>query len=251
MSEAAVSRAGGKGRIGPTLRAVLVAPEAGFGAAIKSTLRREQSGRRPGEGYAPSVIGALGFGALCLLWLKLASLLHLREVAAADFRWDFLIASFFLAAALGLALQHLWGALSGPLLRSMASDTSAPSGSGRPPARPQASAAVFRSVWGLALFPQMLALAILLPLDLLIVGPETFTSERLADPLAKLWAAISIAGGTFLAAWSLWLLYKGIGVALTAPRGRSVLLGTTAVGLSIGTVVVLVLISRTVSGVTG
>jgi hypothetical protein len=254
-----VARASVRGRIGPTLRAVLMAPEAGFGAAIKGAVRGEQSGRRPAEGFAPSVIGALGFGALCLLWLKLASLLHLRQVAAADFRWDFLIASFLLAAVMGLVLQHLWALASGPMVRifsnrSGRSDHSASGRSGQPPARPKivaypnVSPAVWRSVWGMALFPQTLALVILLPLDLLIVGPETFTSERLADPLSKLWAAISIAGGTFLAAWSLWLLYKGISVALSAPGGRPAALAGSAVVLTTAVIVLLILISRAVAG---
>ncbi len=113
MSDAAVSRTAVRARVGPTLRAVLLAPEAGFAAAARAAQRREQAGRRPSEGFAPGVIATLGFGALGLLWLRLASLLNLREVAAADFRWDYLVASFALIGLVGLGVQQLWG-LVGP-----------------------------------------------------------------------------------------------------------------------------------------
>ncbi len=236
MSEAAVSRGAARGRVGPTLRAVLVAPDAGFAAAIRAVQRREQAGRHPTEGFAPLVIGALGFGALGLLWLRLASLLNLRDVAAADFRWDYLIASFVLAALIGLGLQQLW-ALVGPLV------IRAVTGASVPLSRP-----ILRSIWGLALFPVVLGLAVLLPLDLLIVGPESFTSERIVDPLAKLWAALSIALGAFLAAWSLWLFYKGIAVVTERHGPRAAVIGLAAAALSVSVVFLLVLLSRVFRG---
>ncbi len=234
MSEVAVSRTTARARVGPTLRAVLLTPETGFAAAVRTAQRREQAGRRPTEGFAPAVVAALGFGALGLLWLRLASLLNVREVAAGDFRWDFLIASFLLIGLIGLGVQQLWGLLGPGVIRILS------------PGSPRPTRSVLRSVWGLALFPQVLGLAILLPLDLLIVGPESFTSERLVDPLAKLWAAMSITGGTALAAWSLWLLYKGMSV-VTENRGpQPIAVSTAAVSLSIVAVLVLVFVSRAV-----
>lgn len=235
MSESVVAARTTASRIAPTLRAVLLSPESGFAAAIKAANRRAQSGRRPIEGAAPRVIAGLGFGALCLLWLKLGSLLQLRQVAAADFRWDYLVASVLLAALLGLGLQWLWGIAGGGLMRLLEVEAR--------PARP-----ILRLVWGLALFPQVLALALLLPLDLLIVGPETFTSERLVDPLAKLWAALSMAGGSFLAAWSLWLLYKGLVAASSNHGVRTAAVVVAAVGLTSLIVATLGLGSRALSG---
>ncbi|HEX2240294.1 MAG TPA: hypothetical protein VHJ82_04035 [Actinomycetota bacterium] len=236
MSDAAVSRTAARPRVGPTLRAVLLTPEAGFAAAARAAQRREQAGRRPTEGFAPGVVAVLGFGALGLLWLRLASLLNLREVAAADFRWDFLVASFVLTGLIGLGLQQLWGLLGPTAIRILSPGSVKPS-------RP-----VLRSVWGLALFPQVLGLAFLLPLDLLIVGPESFTSERLVDPLAKLWAALSITAGTALAAWSLWLFYKGLTVVIEHRGPRAIGVTAAAVSLSIATVLLLALISRGLGG---
>lgn len=236
MSESTVAARATASRIGPTLRAVLLSPKSGFAAAIKGANRRAQSGRRPIEGAAPMVIAGLGFGALCLLWLKLGSLLRLRNVAAADFRWDYLVASVLLAALLGLGLQWLWGIAGGRLMRMLGVEATRPS----PP--------VLRLVWGLALFPQVLALAVLLPLDLLIVGSETFTSGRLADPLAKLWAALSIAGGSFLAAWSVWLLYQGLAAATSNHGVRTAAIAATAVGLAFLIVATLAVSSRALSG---
>ena len=67
-----------------------------------------------------------------------------------------------------------------------------------------------RLVWGAGAFPQVFALLLLLPLDLLIVGTDTFTSERLDDPLATGWAAFSIAMAVSLTVWSVYLFVRGV-----------------------------------------
>lgn len=144
-----------------------------------------------------------------ILWLKVGSLIGARSVAQSDFRWSFLIAVAIGAAALALAAQALWGVLGSRLL-----DT---------PAR------ALRLVWGASAFPQVGALAFLLPLDLLIVGPATFTSTRLDDPVATGWAALSIALSISLAIWSLFLFFRGVEVAADLDKNRA--LGATALGL--------------------
>ena len=68
-------------------------------------------------------------------------------------------------------------------------------------------------VWGASAFPQVVAVLILLPLDLLIVGTSTYTTGTLSDPLATAWSAFSIAIGMSVAVWSVFLFIRGIQVA--------------------------------------
>ncbi len=66
-------------------------------------------------------------------------------------------------------------------------------------------------VWGFAALPQLVAV-FLLPLDLLVVGPATFTTERLSDSVSTIWAAISISLTVSAALYSLFLFVRGIQV---------------------------------------
>jgi len=66
-----------------------------------------------------------------------------------------------------------------------------------------------------------LSLVMLLPLDLAIVGEDTFTTEPLRDPVATGWAALSIALATVLALWGAWLFVRGVGVAAELPLARA------------------------------
>ena len=56
-------------------------------------------------------------------------------------------------------------------------------------------------------------LVLLLPLDLAIVGTDSFTTAKLGDSLATAWAAFSIALGICIAIWSLFLFVRGLEVA--------------------------------------
>lgn len=129
-----------------------------------------------------------------LLWLKIGTLLGVRRISAADFRWGFLVVALLGGAVLALAGQGLWG-LAGRAVT------------------PEATGAARRFVWGAAAAPQAFALIVLLPLDLLLVGSETFTATKLTDPLETGWAAMSIALSISAAAWSGYLFYRGIQVA--------------------------------------
>ena len=129
-----------------------------------------------------------------LLWLKVGTLLGVRRISAADFRWGFLVVALLGGAVLALAGQGLWG-LAGRAVT------------------PEATSAARRFVWGAAAAPQAFALIVLLPLDLLLVGSETFTATKLTDPLETGWAAMSIALSVSVAAWSGYLFYRGIQVA--------------------------------------
>lgn len=183
--------------LGHTLRSVLVTPTDGFHGILRQRARRAAKGARPAEGIAPYVLTALGGAATMLLWLKLGSLIGTRQVGAAEFRWSYVIVACVGAAVFALLAQGLWGFTGALALRPAAS-------------APEPSE--LRLIWGAAAFPQVVTVFLLLPLDLLIVGSDTFTSTRLSDPVATGWAALSIALTISVAVWSLFLLYRGLRV---------------------------------------
>jgi len=192
--------------LGSTLRSVLIAPAVGFPGAFKAADRRERAGARPAEGVAPFVLGALGGAALFVLWLKLGGLLGLRHVARSQYRSEFVVGSMIAGALLSLVAQGLWGSAGARVARLMGG---------------RASPRDLRIVWGAAAFPYVLSLVMLLPLDLAIVGEDTFTTEPLRDPVATGWAALSIALATVLALWGAWLFVRGVGVAAELPLARA------------------------------
>ena len=190
---------------------MLVAPKAGFEAAARSTERRARLGDTPAEGYAPYVLGALGGASAMLLWLKVSVLAGLRVDSTVTFRWGFLAAAAVLGAVLGLIAQFAWGALGPRLIARLGGEVT-----GRE----------IRLVWGAAALPQVFGLVFLIPLDLLIVGPSTFTSAKLSDSVASAWAALSIAIAMSLTLWSLYLFIKGVSV-VSGIRLRKALAAST------------------------
>lgn len=199
--------------LGATLRSVLVAPERGYRGALRMTARRERAGRRPAEGIAPSVLAAIGGAGAMLLWLKLGGALGWRRVAPSDYSWTYLAAALVIGGLLGLLAQAVW-ALAGPYL------TRALGG--------QTRASDLRLVWGGSSLPQVFAVILLLPLDLSIAGPATFTSARFADPVAAAWASLSVALAVALALWSLYLFFRGTQVATGLSWARVGLMGLLA-----------------------
>ena len=153
---------------------------------------------------------------MMLLWLKLGSLVGVRDVAEVEFRWSYLAVAAVAGALLAVIAQLAWGALGSLVLRVFG----APS-----PARD------LRVVWGASAGPQIFGLALLLPLDLLIVGTDSFTSERLGDSLATGWAAMSIALSFSLAVWSLFIFVRGVEVAASISLVKA--LGMTLVGIAV------------------
>jgi hypothetical protein len=201
---------------------VLVATKAGFEAAARATQRRARLGDTPAEGYAPYVLSALGGASAMFLWLKLSVLAGLRADSTVTFRWSFLVAAGVLGAILGLIAQFAWGAAGAGFIRRLGGDV---------------TAREIRMVWGASAFPQVFGLLILVPLDLIIVGPSTFTSEKLSDSVASAWAALSIAIALSLMLWSLYLFVKGVSV-VSGIRFRKALLASTAALLCLGLVLV-------------
>lgn len=196
-----VAPAGGRGsaRLGFTLRSVLLSPHDGFAAALKGAERRARAGRRPAEGLAPFVLAAIGGAATASLWLKVGAISGLREVCTDRFVGVNIAAALLLGALLGLIAQALWGLVGPAAVRGLRGG--------------ETESRSLRLVWGASEFPQVLALALLLPLDLLIIGTDAYTTTSLDDPLSTAWAAFSIAIAISLTVWSLFLFIRGTEVA--------------------------------------
>ena len=159
-------------------------------------------------------MGALGGASLSLLWLKVGALMGMREVCSASYLTGFIVAAGVLGALLGVLTQSLWGATGPHLLAAVG---------GEKPA-----AYELRLVWGASLLPQVFPLLILLPLDLLIVGRDTFTTAELVDPVSTAWAAFSIAIGLSAFVWTLFLLVRGVQSASSLRRWGAVVGAATA-----------------------
>jgi len=210
-----------------------VAPTAGFHSALRTTSRRERTGATVPEGYAPYVLAAVGGASLFLLWLKVASLAGLRDTSVVTYRWNFLVAAAVIGALLGVLAQFVWGVVAARLGPAVGTE-----------AKPRAA----RLVWGASAAPQVIALALLVPLDLLIVGPASFTSQKLEDPVASAWAALSIALSVALAVWSIFLFVKGLEVVAGLRPMRAAVAAVAAAGCLAAVVIVFRFLAVLLSG---
>jgi hypothetical protein len=184
--------------LGLALRRVLLNPAAGFDAMLAARKRRERTGAGLSEGVAPYVFSATGGATAMLLWLKLGGLMGLRQIAPEEVSPLSLLASLVMGAVVMLVAQSSWAWIGG---RARGRDGD------------RAGSADLRMLWGVAAFPQVGSLLLLFPLDILIGGPAAYGTTRPPDPVAQGWAAISIAFGVALAAWSLYLFFAGLRTA--------------------------------------
>jgi hypothetical protein len=205
VSDPASTRSRSSARLGLVLRAVILMPAEGFDAAARAAERRERAGQRPAEGSTPYVLAAIGGAALFLLWLKLGALIELRDAPSASFRPAYLAGVVVLGAVLGLFGQVVWGWLGSRLF-----------GVSGPGARRS-----MRTMWGLASLPQVVSLLVLFPMDLAIVGPQSFTTSGLPDSVSTAWAAASIALAMAVGAWTVFLFFKGMQVTVETGRWRA------------------------------
>lgn len=186
-------------RLGVALRRVLLGPTAGFEAMLGVGRRRDATAAaRLSEGVAPYALSAIGGVAAMLVWLKLGGLIGVRQVGAADFSWGALVTSLAAGALVMLLAQSLWAWIGGSVLAAAGDAVGSPE---------------LRMVWVVAAFPQTASLLVLLPLDLLIAGSASYGTTRPPGSAALTWAAVSIALGVALAAWSLYLFISGLRVA--------------------------------------
>jgi hypothetical protein len=212
LTRAARLHAAAPTRLGLTLRSVLLAPRDGFGAALRTSERRARAGERPAEGYAPWVLGGLGGIAAMALWLKLSALGEARSVPAGSVDSGLVVAALLLGAVLSVAGQAAWGVLGPRVARRLGG---AAHGRG------------LRLAWGAAALPQA-GVLVLLPLDLLLVGPGAYATDPLVDPVARAWAALSIALSVSAALWSLWLFLRGVQIAAGTRMRRAAAIALAA-----------------------
>lgn len=215
MSSAFTSRARGSTDFGATVRGVLLAPGTGFVPALK---RAETAA----EGRSTYVLAALGGSAAMTLWLKVRGLLGFRKFSVADFDWGLFAGALVLGAVVAVVAQVLWS-------------FAAPRVGGTDAGSPRS----FRAVWALSAFPQLVALLVLLPLDVLFVGGRAFTTDSGGDSVTAAWIAISTALAVSLAVWSAYVFVKGTHAATRASAGVT---GATALlGVASAAVVLAVL----------
>ncbi|HEX2057742.1 MAG TPA: YIP1 family protein [Actinomycetota bacterium] len=208
----AVSSRHGSARLGATVRGVLVSP----GSAFVPALRRVEASE---EGTSTFVLAALGGAAGMLLWLKARALVGFRPLSPSDFHWGYFVTSLLFAAIVALLAQVAWS-------------FAAPRAGGPDAGSPRS----FRAVWALSAFPQLPALLLLLPLDLLLVGDKAFTATDGGDTVALAWMALSTALAVSVGAWSLYVFVRGTHVATRATPVRSA--GVVALSLVAVAVVV-------------
>jgi hypothetical protein len=169
-----------------------------------------------------------------LLWLKLGGLVGVREVPAAEFGWGVFVSTLLLAAIVAVLAQVVWSFL-------------APRVAGPDAGSPRS----FRAVWALSAFPQLPALLLLLPLDLIIVGGKAFTTDSAGDSVSTAWLALSTALGVSLGAWSAYLFWKGTHAAARASTGRTAAVVAASAGCALLVAAVLVAALVTLREVTG
>lgn len=193
--------------LGRSLRSVLVAPADGFRATTSAAQRRARSGESLPEGLTPYVLALAGGAALMILWLKVGGLFGGRKVEPTEFGTIELVVALVTGAVLALLGQSMWGVVAPAVVRLLGGSIG-----GREA----------RIVWGAAVFPQVLLLLLLLPLDLIIVGPEIFATTRPGDSLATGWAAISVALCLLTGGWSLSLFVRGLQVIARLHLARAI-----------------------------
>jgi hypothetical protein len=168
---------------------------------------------------SPYVLSSLGGASLSLLWLKIGALLGLRKFCPDDRVAAYIAAAAVLGAVLALVAQVIWGLIGPRVVASL---------------HGEATGSQLRLIWGAAALPQVFALLILLPLDLVLVGTNTFTSASLSEPIETAWAAASIALSLSLGVWSVYLLAKGLTVtAGLKKRGAAVAVATAGACLAV------------------
>jgi hypothetical protein len=140
------------------------------------------------------------------LWLKITGITQLAERTRDEATWGSVSAAVLVGAVFGALGYLLWGWIGSKLLAS---------------GEARASRDRLRLVWAFSVFPLAAYALAFVPLDLLLVGPEIFSTDRLDGSFAMVWAALSVAIGVSAAAWSVYLFWRGVEV-VTGERGRRV-----------------------------
>lgn len=190
--------------LGGRLRSVLVSPRTGFRSAMRGDVAT-RAARSPMTAFVVLLAGT----SMMALWLKLSSLAQLIDRPRSTTTWSTVLPALVLGGALGIAAYLLWSRFAPRLAAKATADR-------------------LRLAWSFADFPLAVYAAVILPLDLLLVGPEIFSSQRLDGSFAMMWGALSVALLLSVTGWSTYLFVRGLQAA--AGEDRIVALTATAVG---------------------
>ena len=193
-------------RLGADLRNVLASPRSGFRAAMTSNVpERAQSSR------VTTLLVLLGGAGTMLIWLKVTAL-TIADRPQTEVDWTSAVIALVLGALSGAGGYMLWGRLGPRVARRWGSE---------------ATKTRMQLAWSFSDFPLAAYVAVFLPLDLLLVGPEIYSSDRLEGTFALVWAAISVALLLSAAAWTAFVKWRGIDAAAGTRGGRTFLLMAT------------------------
>ena len=162
------------------------------------------------------------------LWLKVTGLVQLADRSVAETGWDTVLPALGLGGVLGVVAYLLWTRFAAGL-----------TGAGDR----KASSNRLRVAWAFSDFPLAMYALLILPLDLLIVGPEVFSTDRPDGTFAMVWSALSVAVLVAVAVWSIFLFIRGLETATRPGSGVVFRLAATA-GIAVWLFYVLLLIKE-------
>ena len=222
--QAAPAGRSGSVHLGTRLRSILISPKSGFRGAMRAGVA-ERASASP----LPAFLVFLGGAASLLVYLKLSGLMGLRELAVDDFKWSAFFPLLLLGALAGVGAYFLWARLGPSVARNLGGKTSAER---------------LRLAWSFADFPLATYLALILPLDLLLVGPEVFATEELDGTVAMVWGAVSVALALSAALWSAFLLWRGIEAATGVRGGKTFVMLVVGFGCYVAVAALLIILIR-------
>lgn len=179
--------------LGGRLRAVLLSPRTGFRGAMRN-------GGTAAISHSPvaAFMVLLGGMTTMALWLKLTGLVQIADRPMSETEWGTVLPALGLGGILAVVAYIAWSRLASRFLggseRGLSTDR-------------------LRVAWSFSDFPLAAYASLILPLDLLIVGPEIFSTDRLDGTFAMVWSALSVALLVSAAAWSVYLFVRGVEVA--------------------------------------
>ena len=139
------------------------------------------------------------------LWLKVSLLIQQADQPQSETTWLTVTASLLLGGLLAAVSFVVWSRVAPRIAAARGSRTSIDR---------------VRVAWAFSDFPLAIYVSIMVPLDLLLVGPEIFSSETLEGSFAVTWSALSVGVLLAATAWSVFLFVKG----LVAAAGRPALI---------------------------
>ena len=205
------SRRSSSSHLGSRLRTVLVSPRNGFRSAM-----RNGNAKAIASSPVSVLLVILGGMATMLMWLRLTSLFRIFDRPISSIEWSFVLGGLALGAILAAISYVVWTRLAPRMIdtdRDLSKDR-------------------LRVAWSFSDFPLALYAAVLLPLDLLIVGPEIVSTDRLDGTFAMVWSAVSLALLMALAAWSIYLFVIGVDSA-SGTRVQSIAPLIVSAGLAV------------------